>query len=263
MYVVELLKGIHRLRTYVLGGCLTGVAILPAVLQATSSGGGGPPFFDLVRHNGLFAGLAAMALIQPFFLPLGTGLLAGEAVAAESAGGTLRYLLVRPVGRVRLVVSKYLAVMTQLASAVVWVTLVGLLAGAIAFGFGPLPTLSGSTLAVGSALIRTVAAAVYIVAGVAGLAAVGVFLSTLTDSGVGAAAATVSLAIASQILDSLSSLRAIHPYLLTHQWLAYADLFRAPVAWGGIEQGLVLAAVYTAVFLGAALAFFSRKDVVS
>jgi ABC-2 type transport system permease protein len=37
-----------------------------------------------------------VALIQPFFLPLGTGLLAGESIAAEASNGTLRYLVVRP-----------------------------------------------------------------------------------------------------------------------------------------------------------------------
>ena len=35
--------------------------------------------------------------------------------------GTLRYLLVRPVGRVRLVAEKYGAVMTLLALAVLWI----------------------------------------------------------------------------------------------------------------------------------------------
>jgi ABC-2 type transport system permease protein len=162
-----------------------------------------------------------------------------------------------------LVVTKYLAVMTELGASVLWVTLVGLTAGLIAFGFGPLPTLSGSTLSVGAALMRTVGAMAYILIGVAGLAAIGVFLSTLTDSGIGAAVATVSVAIASQILGGISAVRAIHPYLISDQWLAYADLFRTPVVWDGIARGLLLAAVYTALFLAAALIVFTRKDVTS
>jgi len=96
-----------------------------------------------------------------------------------------------------------------------------------------------------------------------GLAAIGVFISTLTDSGPGATVATTILAIGSQIVDNLSATHAVHPFLLTHGWLAYADLFRSPIEWSAIRQGLVIDAVYTAIFLAAAGWWFSRKDVTS
>jgi ABC-2 type transport system permease protein len=264
MFRVEIGKSIHRLRTWVFATGLAGLAILPVVVLATSdSAGGGPLFFDLIRRNGLFAALTVIALIQPFFLPLGTSILSGEAVAGEASGGTLRYLVVRPVGRVRLIVTKYLAVMAQVATAVAWVMVIGLIAGAIAFGYGPLPTLSGTTLTAGQGLLRILAAGVYVLCGMTGLAAVGVFISTLTSSGVGAAGATMALAIASQIVDSLPAVRSIHPYLISHDWFAFADLFRSPIEWGAMIHGLVLDGAYLALFLGAAIAVFSRKDVVS
>jgi ABC-2 type transport system permease protein len=264
MFRVEIGKSVHRLRTYVFGTGLAALAILPVVVLATGdSGAGGPLFFDLIRRNGLFAALTVIALIQPFFLPLGTSILSGEAVAGEASAGTLRYLVVRPVGRVRLIVTKYLAVMAQVAAAIAWVMVIGLVAGAIAFGYGPLPTLSGTTLSIGQGLLRIVAASLYVLLGMSGLAAVGMFVSTLTSSGVGAAGATMALAIASQIVDSLPAVRSIHPYLISHGWFAFADLFRSPVEWGAMIQGLVLDGAYLALFLGAAIAVFSRKDVVS
>src|SRR5262249_26110588 len=129
------------------------------------------------------AAVAAITLIQPFFLPLGTSLLSGEAVAAEASNGTLRYLLIRPVTRSRLILEKYAAVMVQLAAAVLWVMAIGTIAGGIGFGWGPLPTLSGPLLSVGDGILRILAAGAYVLLGTAGLAAIGVFLSTLTDSG--------------------------------------------------------------------------------
>lgn len=264
MFLVELAKATRRLRTWVFGAGLAGLAVLPVVVVATTPGaGGGPPFLELIRRNGLFAGLAALGLILPFFLPLGTSLLSGEAIAGEASNGTLRYLLARPVGRIRLVLAKYASVMTELSAAIAWVILVGLIAGGLAFGFRPLPTLSGTTLGEGEALLRIVGAGLYVLCGMAGLAAVGVFVSTITDSGPGATVATMALAIASQILDSLPSLRAIHPYLISHGWLAFVDLFRSPVEWSAMTRGLLLDAAYAALFLSAALAVFSRKDVVS
>src|SRR6266540_1664399 len=135
MFGVEIGKAFRRVRTYVLGGLLAAVTILPVVVFATSSAAsGGPPFFDFLRRTGLFAPLAGVALIQPFILPLGTGLLAGEGIAAEASGGTLRYLLVRPVERTRLMLTKFASVMALLALALVWVMVVGLVAGVIAFG---------------------------------------------------------------------------------------------------------------------------------
>jgi ABC-2 type transport system permease protein len=264
MFLVEIYKAWFRLRTWVFAAGLAGLAILPIIILKTSPGaGGGPPFFDLIRNNGLFAGLTAIGLVEPFFLPLGTGLLSGESIAGEASSGTLRYLLARPVGRVRLVMAKYAAVLAQLTVAVVWVMTIGLVSGGLAFGYGDLPTLSGSTLSGAAGLLRVVASAGYVVAAMTGLAAIGVFISTLTDSGPGATVATVFVALLSQILDGLSGIRAIHPYLLTHEWLAFADLFRSPVEWEGIIRGMVLDASYTVVFLGAAILVFARKDVVS
>ena len=264
MFLVEMAKAVHRLRTYVLGALLAAVGVLPVIILATGdSGSGGPPFFDLIPRNGLFASLTALAIVQPFILPLGAGLLAGESLAGEATAGSLRYLLVRPVGRIHLVVAKYGAVMALLALAVIWVLVIGMVSGGIAYGYGPLPTLSGATLSGGAAALRIVAAAGYVVVGVAGVTAVGMFASTITDSAPGATVATVAFVIISQILDAIPALRGIRPYLLTHDWLAFVDLFRSPVAWDGMRHGLMVVGAYTAVFLGGSLAVFTRKDVVS
>jgi ABC-2 type transport system permease protein len=264
MFRVEIGKAVRRLRTYVFGAGLAGLAVLPVVVLSTSkTAGGGPVFFDQIRHNGLFASLAVISLLLPFFLPLGTSLLSGESVAGEASAGMLRYLVVRPVGRVRLVVHKYLAVMAQVGGAVAWVMAVALIAGGIAFGYGRLPTLSGGTLGPSDAAVRIVASGGYALCAMAGLAAIGVFLSTLTDSGIGAAVATMAIAIASQIVDGLPQLHVVHPYLFSHGWFAFVDLFRSPVEWHGVLRGLLVDGVYVALFVGGAVWVFARKDVVA
>jgi ABC-2 type transport system permease protein len=268
MFRAELIRAVRRWRTYLFAVGLAGLPILIVLSLALSSSTppnspDNPPFLTLILSNGLFAPLTSLAVIQPFFLPLGAGLLSGDSVAGEASAGTLRYLLTRPVSRTHLVLSKYGFVMTQVVAGVVWVTIVGLVAGGIAFGYGPIPTLSGSTLGAGETLVRIVAVGAYLVVGVAGIAAIGMLISVLTDSAPGAAIAPVAVAIVSQILDHVNSVRVIHPYLISHQWLAYLDLFRAPVEWGNLLRGLVTFAIYTALFLGLALAVFRRKDITS
>jgi ABC-2 type transport system permease protein len=267
VFRVEWIRGLRRWRSYILGGGLVALAVLLVVSIKLSGSGaagpGGPAFLSQVVSNGFFAPLASVAVIQPFFLPLGAGLLSGDSVAGEASAGTLRYLLVRPVGRVRLVLVKYAFVMFSLAFGVVLMVVVGLVGGAFAFGLGPLPTLSGTTLSTGEVVVRMVIAIGYVLAGVAGIAAIGMFVSVLVDSPPGAAIAPVAVAIASQILDHLDSLRAIHPFLISHHWLDFVDLFRSPVPWSGMLHGLFSFAIYTALFLAAAVGLFVRRDVTS
>jgi ABC-2 type transport system permease protein len=133
--------------------------------------------------------------------------------------------------------------------------------GGIVFGFHALPTLSGTMLSVAEASLRILGAGLYILLAASGIVAIGLFISTLTDSGPGAIVATVILAMASQILDQIPNLRVIHPYLPTHNWLAFTGLFRFPIDWGGMRGGLLVSAAYTMVFLVVALVAFGRKDV--
>ena len=266
MLRAELGKAVRRWRTWLLAGALAGVpclVVLAVKLSPPTPGDAedAPPFLLQIVHNGLFAPLTGLAVVQPFFLSLAVGLFAGDAVAGEAQAGTLRSLLVRPVERSRLIGAKFAGAVALIAAMLLAVVVAGLLAGGVFFGFAPLPTLSGSTLSVGASIARILGAGVYILLAAFGITAIGLFVSTLTDSGPGAIVATVVLAIASQVLDQIPSLRAIHPYLPTHGWLGYADLFRFPVDWSAMRAGLIVSAVYTALFLGAALWWFARKDV--
>ena len=265
MLRVELFKASRRWRTYLMGAALGGIPLILVMSlllsQGPASGDDGPPFYALIARNGFFAPLAALGALQVFLLPLTAGLLSGDVIAGEASLGTLRYLLVRPVGRGRLVAAKYGCAVILLALMVTWVEAIALAAGGLAYGLDSMPTLSGTVLGAGAAVGRIGLAGAYIVTGMAALAAVGVFASVLTDSAPGATVATVGLAIVSQILDSLSALSALHPFLISHRWLAFVDLFRAPVVWTSLIDGLILHACYATVFLGAAVLVFRRRDV--
>jgi ABC-2 type transport system permease protein len=266
MLRVELAKAARRWRTWLLAAALGGIPclIVLAVKLSPPTGaetGDAPPFLLQIVRNGMFAPLTGLAVVQPFFLSLAVGLFAGDAIAGEAQAGTLRSLLVRPVERPRLIGAKYASALALTGGLLLVVIVAGLVAGGAVFGLHPLPTLSGTTLSIPATLARTIVAALYILLAASGITSIGMFVSTLTDSGPGAIVATVVLAIASQVLEQIPSLHAIHPYLPTHGWLGYADLFRFPVEWGTMRAGLIVSAVYTTVFLGAALLWFERKDV--
>ena len=266
MFLVELAKAFHRWRTWLLAAALAGIPVLIVISIKISpphpqNAQDAPPFLLQISTSGLYAALTGLAVVQPFFLPLATGLFAGDAIAGEAQGGTLRYLLLRPVRRTRLVLAKYASAMTLLAFLIATTMASGLLAGGLFFGLKAMPTLSGTTLAAGQGLLRTGAVGAYMIVAMSGVACIGLAISTRTDSGPGAAVATIVIAIASQIMDQISSLHVIHPFLPTHGWQAFTGLFRFPVDWSGMRQGLVISLCYSAIFLTAAIAGFRRRDV--
>jgi ABC-2 type transport system permease protein len=243
--------------------CCFPVLIGTAVRLSAPSGGDGPPFLTEVTTNGLFLVLTSLTVLLPFFLPLAVSVASGESVAGEAGTGTLRNLLVVPVSRTRLLAVKYAASVIFAFVCTAFVAVVGLVVGLVLFPRGDVTLLSGSTISYGSALWRTLLVLLYVTAMLAGVCAIGLFVSTLTEVPIGAMAATVVLVIVSQILDSIPQVHVIHPYLFSHPWLNFGDLLRSPISWGGIQSGLLTQAAYLAVFLPLAWARFQSKDITS
>lgn len=266
MIAVELRKLVRRPRTWVSIGLLV---LLPTVvalfLRGTDVGprpGQGTAFLAQVLSNGALFPAAALAIVLPVFLPVAVATIAGESIAGEASGGTLRYLLIRPVGRTRLLIAKLIAIIVYVLIAVVVVAVVSYVVGVLLFGSHPLPTLSGtSTLHTKAGTIRTVAAVLYVGWSMLGVAAVALFLSTFTDSSLAAALGAIAVLIASGVLQALDAARSIQPYLPTRYWLSFIDLFRDPILYRDVERGVALQAVYVVVLLAGAWANFTTRDV--
>ena len=226
-------------------------------------GADAPDFFRSITGNGLFVALAALTIEMGLFLPLAVAVVAGDSVAGEANIGTLRYLLTVPVTRPRLLAVKFAAVAIGAFVATFTVALVGIVMGLLLFGGGPMTMLSGTQVGFADGLGRVLLAAAYLACGMAALGAVGLFISTLTEQPIAATIATVVVSTTSFILDSIPQVGWLHPYLLTHHWVDFGDLFRTPVATANLLDGLYLAAAYVVVFLLAAWARFAGKDVTS
>jgi len=265
--VSELAVLFRRRRTWAMLLALAAVPVLVAVAvrlsTARATPGEGPPFMYRVQQNGLFVAFTALVVCIPLFLPLTVGVVAGDSVAGEAGLGTLRYLLVAPAGRVRLLVIKYVGAAAFCLAATLTVVIAGSIAGALLFPVGPVVLLSGDTISVGQGVLRTLLVCSYVTISLLGLSAIGLFISTLTDVPVGAMAATIVLSIASQVLDALPQLGWLHPWLFSNYWLGFADLLRQPVPWGSYIDNTWLQLGYMAVFGALAYGRFTTKDVLS
>ncbi|WP_405724258.1 ABC transporter permease [Streptomyces sp. NBC_01537] len=268
----EFVTVIRRWRTLALLAVLAGVPILIGIAVKIDGGdggggggggdgGGGPAFITQITNNGLFLVFTGLAATLPFFLPMAIGVVAGDSISGEAHSGTLRYLLVAPAGRTRLLLAKYASVLAFSLVATLTVALSGLATGLALFPLGDVTLLSGTTITFADGLLRALLIAATVALSLTGIAALGMFISTLTSSGIAAMATTVGLLITLQILNAIPQLHAIGPYLFPHYWLSFADLLRDPVYWDELRRNLGLQALYVAVFGSAAWARFTTRDI--
>jgi ABC-2 type transport system permease protein len=280
MIRVELVKLARRPRSWVTIAllCLLPivVAVFVAVTHVAPPPGQGPALLSAVLSNGSLFPAAALAVVLPIFLPVAVAVVAGDAVAGEASSGMLRYLLARPVGRTRLLVAKLIALVAFVLVAVLAVAGTSYITGRLLFGDKPVAvgatgittnviatSLSGTSLTPADVLVRTAGAITFIAVSMLGVGAIALFLSTLTDSSLGATLGAMAALITSGVLVALNSAAAVSPYLPTRYWLAWVDFFRQPILWRQIDQGYAIQGVYVLVFLAAAWANFATKDVTS
>jgi ABC-2 type transport system permease protein len=225
--------------------------------------------------TGLTMPLISLSAMLLFMLPLAVAVFAGECVAGEASWGSLRYLLARPVARWRVLVAKAGVAALYSIAAVALVVAVSLATGALAFGVHPLTVLdlqhttpfivASAKLSPLTALARTGLAAAYVLATLASTFAFALLLSTLSVRPFSAVAGAVGFGLVSRALDNVPGLHSLSPWLpLTDEasnlWTGF---FSQPMQTGGIAHALVVQAVYMAVFLLAALVWFTRSDVLS
>ena len=241
------------------------LAIVPVLLgvsiRVSGLGSGtGTGMLNQVSGNGLFLVFASLALMVPLFLPVAVGVVAADQVAGDAADGTLRTVLAWPVGRTRLLAAKLVAAVVYAVAATCTVTLSALATGAVLFPMRDVTMLSGATIPLGAAFGRAVLIAGVVTCCMAGVAVLGLTISTLTDSPATALAGTIGLIVVAEIAGSIPQLTSVQPWLFSFDWLAFADLLRTPVYWGTISHSLWLQAGYAVVAVCLAWARFTSRD---
>jgi ABC-2 type transport system permease protein len=245
---------------------LLGAALRVAVPRGGNGGGGnglGAAFLTQVAGNGVFLSFLALTIMLTLVLPLVVAVVSGESMAGEASAGTLRYLLVVPAGRARLLSVKYVAVVLFALVACLLVAASALIMGVAMFPVGPVTMLSGNTVPLSEGLVRLLFVVLYVTAAMATLGAIGLAVSCLTEHPIAAIATIMILAVSSEVADNIPQFAAVGPYLPTHWWLSFDSILRTPVDTTELQHGLLSFAVYIVIFGSIAWARFSSADVTS
>ena len=265
----EMAKQVRRTRTYL---ALSLTVVLPLIITIAirfnnnRHNAEGDSLFRLAHESGLVVPAAALFFMSQIFLAGVVASFAGDAVAGEATTGNLRYLLVRPIGRARLLGAKLAMSLTFLVIATLLIVLTGLIAGGLAFGwhgvnleFFPFTFQQSATqllehLAVGTA---------YVAWGMTSVVAICLMVSVLTDSAGGAIGAGIFMFIVSEVLDAVPQLGFLRYGLPTHYLNEWRTLITDAHASSELVRGVVVQIPYLVVFLGVAFWWFARKDISS
>jgi ABC-2 type transport system permease protein len=257
----ELRWVLRRPRTWVMVALLGAVPVLMAVGLVLADGPRRGLLSEVVG-NGLTLPVAALTLLMALLLPLVVTVAAADAIAGEAQHGTLRGLLLAPVGRLRLVAMKAFGVLVVAAVAVTVVCVVGLVAGwaligppAVVGDGGALLTMSGSVLDLTSAVGRIALVALWTLGQLAAVGAVALAVSSFTEHPLVVLSSVLGGIILSGVLGAIPALEPIRPFLLTDGWSAGIDVLRDPLPTAGLVSSTGLAAGW---FAAAAVVLVSR-----
>src|SRR5947208_175231 len=192
VYRWEIAKLLAQKRTYL--GLVSAMAvplIFVVVLVLQSVGPNDVPLGRYIRDTGLATPFVVLFFMSIWGFPLITALVAGDIVASETQNGTLKTILTRSRERGQVFAGKALAAFTYTLAVVVSMGVVGVVAGSVAWGFHSFTSLSGTPVSAGRGLgLMFASLAVYVVP-LAGIAAFGLLVSTITRNSAASVVSTL------------------------------------------------------------------------
>jgi ABC-2 type transport system permease protein len=269
----EFVKSLFQKRTYI---GWAGLFVIPFLImlafrfssEGPRGGGGGQQdvggfIFSLVRTNGLFLVVAALAAMSTFFLPLLASMSGSYTIAGEAENGTLRTTLMQPTRRGSLLMSKWLVSNFYVAICLFSLGIASLIAGGAVFGLKATPLFTGQTVSVWHAIGLTVACYLFVFLGMMCVVSLAVLFSTFTNSSLTAVAVALVLVIIMEVLGAIPQFAFLQPYLFPSKLMEWMNFLRSPVEWMPVFKALINFAVWIVGTTSLAYWRFRTKDILS
>jgi len=201
-------------------------------------------------------------------IPFLIALVAGDLLAGEATAGTYRILLTRPVSRLKVVSSKFIAGNIYTFSLILWLAIVSLGVGAILFGFGELIVIrTGSVLILDRAdvLWRFLLAYGFAALGMSVVCSLALFFSSLVENAIGPIVSTMAVIIVFIIVSAINIdlFKSIRPYLFTNYILSWRLFFSDPVNLSKVLEAVLILFGHIIFLFGITTIIFKRKDILS
>ena len=273
---IELYKIFKKWRTYI--GFIA-IGLLVAIIQ-TAMFFEGQKSLDFMTRNIQESFLFVGNLLNGFFIsylilnmlavhiPFLITLVAGDLLAGESTAGTYRILLTRPVSRLQVLSSKFIAGNIYTFSLILWLAIVSLGIGAILFGFGELIVVKSSVVVIldrNDVIWRFLLAYCFAALGMSVVCSLAFFFSSLVENAIGPIIATMAIIIVFVIVSAIDIevFKSIKPYLFTNYILSWRLIFSDPIKTSKLLNAVLILLGHIVLLYGVTAVIFKRKDVLS
>lgn len=260
----ELRRQLGRRRTLWSFGLLLALPlILVGAFSLGDGGGGGGRYVDLAQSGSANFAVFTLFAASDFLLVILAALFAGDALPAEASWSSLRYLLVAPVARLRLLASKLVVAIGSTITAAVLLGAWALLVGGLAYGWTSYTSPGGLTLGWAEFLPRFALAVGVIFVTLLQVTGIALLIGTVSDAPLGAVGGAVLVTIIASILDTIEELGDLRHALPMHYSRSWIGALSPDIAWTDIQRGALWALIYFVVTAAVAFWWFRRKDVLS
>ena len=276
LFKIEFLKVFKKWRTYI-GFIAVGVLVPLVHLAMYLEGQNSLDFitrnlqnsFLLVGNllNGYWISyiiLNVIAVHIPFLITL----VAGDLLAGEATAGTYRLLITRPISRMQIVSSKFLAGFSYSALLILWLAIMSLGLGLLIFGTGELLVVRSELIIIfdkTDILWRFLLAYGFAILGMTVVCSLAFFFSSLVENAIGPIITTMAVIIIFIIISAIDVdiFRLVKPYLFTNYILNWREFFNDPLDTNQIINSIIILLGHIIVLLGITTVIFHKKDILS
>jgi ABC-2 type transport system permease protein len=273
---IELLKIFRKWRTYI-GFIAIGILVPLLHLAMYLEGQNSIDFvtrglkdsFILVGNllNGYWISyiiLNALTIHIPFLITL----VAADLLAGEATAGTYRILVTRPISRMQIVTSKFLAGMIYTSSLILFLAIMSLVVGLIIFGNGELIVTGSQSIIIlekSDILWRFFLAYGFAILSMTVVCSLAILFSSLVENAIGPIVSTMAVIIIFIILSAfdVEILRELRPYLFTSYMLNWREFFNDPMDFADITKAISVLSGHIIVLFIVTSFIFHKKDILS
>jgi ABC-2 type transport system permease protein len=277
-FSLEVQKTFRRWRTYIGFAAVAGAVILLEIIikmnetsMAKSFAGNLNTDF-LVSGNVLNVWTITTFIMNSLYVhvPFLIALVAGDMVSSEGTSGTIRFLLIRPLSRSKIILSKYLTMLFYTAALIVFLAALCIGIGLAFFGSGDVIRFQTGIphiiiLPEHIAASRTLLAFIAAILSMSVVGSLAFLFSTLVDNSIGPIIGSMAVVIIFLIVGNLpfESLEAVRPYLFTTYMNIWQLFFDDPINWAEVGKYFLALLGHDVLFFAISYSVFVRKDIKS
>ncbi len=271
----EILKIMGKWRSS-LGFILIGI-LMPLIIWGFSIGGaefqreqlaGMEDSFVMVGSivNGFLVTYVVMNFLW-IHIPFLIMLVSGDIVAGEGAEGTFRVYLIRSISRTQIILAKWLGNMIYILALLTFAALMSLGLGTLWLGWGDLIVFQDGILVLPAdmALVRFALSFFFVFLAMGTISTLCFLFSAFVNNGIGPLVGALSVLIIGLAVANipLTFFETIRPWLFTSYLDVWKKAFFDPIPWDSITRDVLILTGHLIVFLGIAVVYFRRKDILT